>query len=148
MSLTDDREQKILGIIEKTRAKQGKFRDTQVTMAHGAGGKATQSMIEGLFLPAFGGETLAAMGDAGMVGDIAMTTDTFVVKPMVFPGGSIGELAVNGTVNDVAMAGAKPQAITVALVLEEGLSAVDLRYQVEAIAKAAREAGVEIVAGD
>ncbi len=153
MSLAEGREQKILGIIEKTRAKQGKFRDTQVTMAHGAGGKATQSMIEGLFLPAFGSGTLEAMADAGAVNlgadvDICMTTDTFVVKPMRFPGGSIGELAVNGTVNDLAMAGARPTAITVAMVLEEGLSAEDLRAEVEAIAIAAKLAGVEIVAGD
>ncbi len=153
MSIAEDREQKILGIIEKTRAKQSKFRDTQVTMAHGAGGKATQSMIEGLFLPAFGSGTLEAMADAGAVNlggdvEICMTTDTFVVKPMRFPGGSIGELAVNGTVNDLAMAGARPTAITVAMVLEEGLSAEDLRAEVEAIAIAAKLAGVEIIAGD
>ena len=155
ISNTAAREQKILGIIEKTRAKQGKFRDAKVTMAHGAGGKATQSMIEGLFLPAFGSGTLEAMADAGAVRvggvggiEMCMTTDTFVVKPMRFPGGSIGELAVNGTVNDLAMAGARPQAITVGLVLEEGLSADDLRAEVEAIALAAAAAGVEIVAGD
>lgn len=147
-----DREQRVLGIIETARAKRGKFRDAQVTMAHGAGGKATQSMIEGLFLPAFASETLSAMADAAIVpvggAEIAMTTDTFVVKPMRFPGGSIGELAVNGTVNDVAMAGARPMAITVALVLEEGLAADDLRAEVEAIAATAAAAGVEIVAGD
>jgi len=150
--LTDSvatREEKVLGIIETARGKRAKFRDEQVTMSHGAGGRATQTMIEGLFVPAFGSETLAAMGDAGAVGDgIVMTTDSFVVKPIRFPGGSIGELAVNGTVNDLAVAGARPTALSLSLILEEGLPADDLRAEVEAIAAAAREAGVEIVAGD
>ena len=118
-------------------------------MSHGAGGKATQSMIEGLFVPAFGSNSLAAMGDAGAVGEgLAMTTDSYVVKPIRFPGGSIGELAVNGTVNDLAVSGARPLALSLSLILEEGLSAEDLRAEVEAIAAAARDAGVEIVAGD
>src|SRR4051812_20884791 len=118
-------------------------------MAHGAGGKATQTLIEGLFVPAFGSEAGAAMADAGAVaGDLAMTTDSFVVSPLRFPGGSIGELAVNGTVNDLAVAGARPVALSVSLVLEEGLPAEDLRYEVDAMASAAREAGVRIVTGD
>ncbi len=149
---TRAREERVLGIIETARAKQAKFRDTQVTMSHGAGGKATQSMIEGLFVPAFASDTLTAMGDAGGVAiggaQLAMTTDSFVVKPIRFPGGSIGELAVNGTVNDLAVAGARPVALTLSLVLEEGLSAEDLRAEVEAIAAAARAADVQIVAGD
>ena len=147
-----DREQRILGIIETARAKRAKFRDEHITMAHGAGGKATQTLIEGLLVPAFGGESLEAMGDAGAVSvdgaELAMTTDTFVVKPMRFPGGSIGELAVNGTVNDLAVAGARPLALTLSLVLEEGLAAEELRAEVEAIARSAAAAGVEIVAGD
>jgi hydrogenase expression/formation protein HypE len=143
------REEKVLGIIETARGKKAKFRDEQVTMSHGAGGKATQTMIEGLFVPAFGSETLAAMGDAGAIGDgTVMTTDSFVVKPIRFPGGSIGELAVNGTVNDLAVAGARPVALSLSLILEEGLPADDLRAEVEAIAAAASDAGVEIVAGD
>src|SRR3954452_1627159 len=118
-------------------------------MAHGAGGKATQTLIEGLFVPAFGSEAGAAMADAGAVaGDLAMTTDSFVVSPLRFPGGSIGELAVNGTVNDLAVAGARPLALTLAMILEEGLDAGTLRAEVEAIATAAAAAGVEIVAGD
>ncbi|HEX2396717.1 MAG TPA: hydrogenase expression/formation protein HypE [Solirubrobacteraceae bacterium] len=121
-------------------------------MAHGAGGKATQSLVEGLFVPAFGGESLEAMADAGALGvggvELAMTTDSFVVKPIRFPGGSIGELAVNGTVNDLAVSGARPLALSLSLVLEEGLSAEALRGEVEAIASAARAAEVEIVAGD
>ncbi len=146
---TASREEKILGIIETARSKRAKFRDDHVTMSHGAGGKATQSMIEGLFVPAFGGEALQAMGDAGAVADgLVMTTDSFVVKPIRFPGGSIGELAVNGTVNDLVVAGARPLALSLSLILEEGLPSEELRAEVEAIAEAAREADVEIVAGD
>jgi hydrogenase expression/formation protein HypE len=147
-----DREQKILGIIETARAKRPRFKDEHVTMAHGAGGKATQTMIEGLFVPAFGSSTLEQLGDAGAVTvegtDLALTTDSFVVRPIRFAGGSIGELAVNGTVNDLAMAGARPVALSISLVLEEGLPADELRAEVEAIASAAEAAGVEIVAGD
>ena len=146
------REEKVLGIIETARAKRGKFRDTQVTMSHGAGGKATQSMIEGLFVPAFASDTLGAMGDAGAVeidgARLALTTDSFVVKPIRFPGGSIGDLAVNGTVNDLAVSGARPVALSLSLILEEGLPADELRAEVEAIAAAAAAAEVEIVAGD
>jgi hydrogenase expression/formation protein HypE len=146
---TREREAKVRKIIETARAKQGKFRDAHVTMSHGAGGKATQSMIEGLFVPAFGSETLAAMADAGAVGEgYAMTTDSYVVKPIRFPGGSIGELAVNGTVNDLAVAGARPLGMTLAIILEEGLDTDLLRTEVEAIAETARAAGVEIVGGD
>jgi len=147
-----DREQKILGIIETARGKRPKFRDAQITMAHGAGGKATQTLIEGLFVPAFGGDALADMGDAGMIAidglELALTTDSYVVKPLRFPGGSIGELAVNGTVNDLAVSGARPLALSLSLVLEEGLPAEVLRAEVEAIADAARIAGVRIIAGD
>jgi hydrogenase expression/formation protein HypE len=114
-------------------------------MAHGAGGKATQTLIEGLLAPAFG---MTELDDAGVAGDVLVTTDSFVVKPLRFPGGSIGELAVNGTVNDLAVAGARPLALTLAMILEEGLDSGVLRAEVEAIAQAAREAGVAVVAGD
>jgi hydrogenase expression/formation protein HypE len=144
-----EREEKVLGIIETARAKQAKFRDSHVTMSHGAGGKATQSMIEGLFVPAFGSQALAAMGDAGAVADgLQMTTDSYVVKPIRFPGGSIGELAVNGTVNDLAVSGARALGLSLSLILEEGLSSDDLRAEVEAIAETARAADVQVVAGD
>ncbi|MGZ6645771.1 MAG: hydrogenase expression/formation protein HypE, partial [Solirubrobacteraceae bacterium] len=147
-----DREERVLGIIETARAKRPRFKDAHVTMAHGAGGKATQTLIEGLFVPAFGSAALAALADAGTVSiggvEVALTTDSFVVKPIRFPGGSIGELAVNGTVNDLAVAGARPQALGLAMVLEGGLDADVLRAEVEAIAAAAAAAGVEIVAGD
>jgi hydrogenase expression/formation protein HypE len=149
------REERVLQIIETARSKRPRFRDEQVTLAHGAGGKATQTMIEGLFVPAFSGESpgsLAALGDAGAVSvdgtTIAMTTDSFVVKPLRFPGGSIGELAVNGTVNDLAVSGARALALTVSMILEEGLDADVLRAEVEAIAATARSCGVEIVGGD
>ena len=129
-------------IIETARSKRPRFKDERVTMAHGAGGKATQTLIEGLLVPAFSSGTLDEMADAGTVAvdglGLALTTDTFVVKPIRFPGGSIGELAVNGTVNDLAAAGAEPLAISVSLVLEEGLPTDDLRAEVEAIAAAAK----------
>jgi hydrogenase expression/formation protein HypE len=144
-----EREQKVLKIIETARGKQAKFKDAAITMAHGAGGKATQTLIEGLFVPAFGSEAGAAMADAGAVGeDLALTTDSFVVSPLRFPGGSIGDLAVNGTVNDLAVSGARPLAMALAMILEEGLDSETLRAEVEAIAAAAAAAGVEIVAGD
>jgi hydrogenase expression/formation protein HypE len=147
-----ERERKVLGIIETARGKRAKFRDEKITMANGAGGKATQTLIEGLLVPAFGGQALEEMGDAGIVDvgglELAMTTDSYVVKPLRFPGGSIGELAVNGTANDLAVAGARPLALSLSLILEEGLPADVLRAEVEAIARAARTAGVQIVAGD
>jgi hydrogenase expression/formation protein HypE len=155
MPIVSGREERVLQIIETARAKRARFRDKQITLAHGAGGKATQTLIEGLLVPAFAAEgspTLAALGDAGTVevggARVAMTSDSFVVSPLRFPGGSIGELAVNGTANDLAMAGARPQALTVSMILEEGLDAGVLRDEVQAIAHTAREAGVEIVGGD
>jgi len=147
-----DRELEVLGLIENVRSRRPKFRDAQITMAHGAGGKASQTLVEGLFVPILGGETLAALGDAGEVEadgvPLAVTTDSYVVKPLRFPGGSIGELAVNGTVNDLAVSGARALALTLSLVLEEGLAADDLRAEIEAVAAAAETAGVRIVAGD
>jgi hydrogenase expression/formation protein HypE len=150
--VTVTREEKILGIIETARAKRPKFRDERITMAHGAGGKATGALVEGLLVPAFSNPALDALGDAGLVevdgAELALTTDAFVVKPLRFPGGSIGELAVNGTANDLAVAGARPLALCLSLILEEGLEAQALRAEVDAIAGAAAAAGVQIVAGD
>ena len=145
MTVESRSEHDVLGLIERVKAKPLRFRDEQITMAHGAGGKATLTLIEGLLAPAFGLEELA---DAATVGELAVTTDSFVVKPIRFPGGSIGELAVNGTVNDLAVGGARPLALTVSLVLEEGLAADELRSEVAAIARAAEAAGVHVVAGD
>ena len=138
-------EEHALELIERVRSKPLRFRDERITMAHGAGGKATQALVEGLLAPAFG---MTELADAGIVNNLAVTTDSFVVKPIRFPGGSIGELAVNGTVNDLAVAGAQPLALTLSLVLEEGLGSDHLRAEVEAIAAAAAAAEVRIVAGD
>jgi hydrogenase expression/formation protein HypE len=151
-ALVSEREQKILGIIETARGKRAKFRDERINMAHGAGGKATQSLIEGLLAPAFASETLNELADAATIAagesQIALTTDSYVVRPLRFPGGSIGELAVNGTVNDLAVSGARPLALSLSLILEEGLQSDVLRAEIDAIARAARAAGVEIVTGD
>src|SRR3984885_3211019 len=147
-----EREAKVLGIIATARGKRAKFRDTHINMSHGAGGKATQSLIEGLLAPAFANGTLDEMADAGALAvdgvELALTTDSFVVRPLRFPGGSIGTLAVHGTVNDLAVSGARPLALTLSLVLEEGLSAAELRAEVDSIAAAARIAGVSVIAGD
>ncbi len=149
MSVTGREEERILSIIETARSKRGKFRDERVTMSHGAGGKATQSMIEGLFEPALGAQTMEDAATVEIAGAaLAFTTDSFVVKPLRFPGGSIGELAVNGTVNDLAVAGARPRALTLSVILEEGLAAEDLRAEVDAIAAAASAADVDVVGGD
>jgi hydrogenase expression/formation protein HypE len=138
-------EERALELIERVRAKPPRFRDEQITMAHGAGGKATATLIEGLLAPALGLDELA---DAATVDGLALTSDSFVVKPIRFPGGSIGELAVNGTVNDLAVAGARPLALTLSLVLEEGLAAAELRAEIDAVAAAAETAGVAVVGGD
>jgi hydrogenase expression/formation protein HypE len=138
-------EERALELIERVRAKPLRFKDAQITMSHGAGGKASRVLVEGLLAPALGVDDL---DDAASVGELALTTDSFVVKPLRFPGGSIGELAVNGTVNDLAVSCARPVALTLSLVLEEGLSSDDLRAEVEAIAAAASAAGVSVVGGD
>src|SRR5881392_2140850 len=147
-----ERERRVLDIIETVRSKRPKFKDAAITMAHGAGGKATQTLIEGVFVPAFASPALDALADAAVLeaggARLAFTTDSFVVKPLRFPGGSIGELAVNGTVNDLAMGGSRPLALSLALVLEEGLDAAVLRAEVDAMAAAAAAAGVRIVTGD
>ena len=121
-------------------------------MAHGAGGKASRKLVEGVFVPAFANATLGALGDAARVDvagtALAVTTDAFVVTPIRFPGGSIGEVAVNGTVNDLAVSGARPIVLTASFILEEGLTADVVRAEAEAMAAAAARAGVAVVAGD
>jgi hydrogenase expression/formation protein HypE len=148
----DEREREALAKIARVRAMPARFRDEQITMAHGAGGKATATLVQGLFVPAFASEVLGELDDAASLSvdgvDLALTTDSFVVKPIRFPGGSIGDLAVNGTVNDLAVSGARPVALTLSLILEEGLPAETLRAETEAIARAAEVAGVRVVAGD
>src|SRR3984885_6612827 len=129
-----------------------RFREPQIEMAHGAGGKASRRLVEGLFAPFFFGEFPGPLGDAAQLkingARMAVTTDSFVVKPLVFPGGSIGELAVNGTVNDLAVSGAKPEALVITLILEAGLPTAILHAEIQAMAKAARAAGVRDVGGD
>src|SRR5712671_123139 len=129
-----------------------RFRDAQVEMAHGAGGKASRRLIDGLFAPILFGSTQAPLGDAAHVSIngncVALTTDSFVVRPLRFPGGSIGELAVNGTVNDLAVSGARAQALVVTYILEAGLPTDVLEAEVRAMAKAAARAGVVISGGD
>ena len=121
-------------------------------MAHGAGGKASRRLVEGLFAPLLFGASTEPLGDAAHVSvagvPVAITTDAFVVKPLRFPGGSIGELAVNGTVNDLAVSGAKAETLVVSYVLEAGLASEILEAEVRAMADAARKAGVQIAAGD
>lgn len=129
-----------------------RFSDRQIEMAHGAGGKATRRLIEGLLLPALTNDALDPLGDAAVVdvvgGPLALTTDAFVVSPLAFPGGSIGSLAVHGTLNDLAVAGARPVALLATLVLEAGLSVEVLEREVRAMAAAAEAAGVRVVGGD
>jgi hydrogenase expression/formation protein HypE len=121
-------------------------------MGHGGGGAMSAELIEHLFLPAFGPAADAAMGDAAVVdiGDarVAFSTDSFVVKPREFPGGSIGDLAVNGTVNDLAMAGAMPLVLSTAFILEEGTALDELARVAHAVGTAALAAGVKLVTGD
>ena len=148
--MTDSREQEVLAAIERRRRLKPKLKDELVTLAHGAGGKATHALVEALFLEELGRpEELAdAALLAAVDGRIALTTDSFVVKPIFFPGGNIGDLAVNGTVNDLAMAGARPLALTAGFVVEEGFPVADLRRIAASMAAAARAAGVAVVAGD
>ncbi|HEY2457276.1 MAG TPA: hydrogenase expression/formation protein HypE [Candidatus Acidoferrum sp.] len=129
-----------------------RFREPQIEMAHGAGGKASRRLVEGLFAPLLFGSAPGPLGDAAHIQingtRIAMTTDSFVVKPLRFPGGSIGELAINGTVNDLAVSGACAEAIVVTYVLEAGLPTEILEAEVRAMAQAAQAAGVRIAGGD
>lgn len=138
--------------IEKPAAPRVRFRDTQIEMAHGAGGKASRRLVEGLFAPLLFGSSSEPLTDAARVAvsgtHIAMTADSFVVNPLSFPGGSIGELAVNGTVNDLAVSGARPEAIVVTFVIEAGLPTTVLEPEVWAMASAAQRAGIRIAGGD
>ena len=139
------------------RPRSGRVRDTHINMAHGSGGKAMRDLIEDVFLGAFDNPLLAPMEDQAVVplaalathGDrLAFTTDSYVVDPLFFPGGDIGTLAVTGTVNDLAMSGARPLYLSCAMVLEEGLPLETLRRVVASMRRVANEAGVSIVTGD
>ncbi|MBL7013719.1 MAG: hydrogenase expression/formation protein HypE [Candidatus Marinimicrobia bacterium] len=123
-----------------------------IQLAHGAGGQLSNDLIDTLFLPRFSNKTLNAMEDQAVLDfpgkRLSFSTDTFVVDPIFFPGGNIGELAINGTVNDVAMCGAKPLFLSVAFILEEGLPMEDLHQILISMEIAAKKAGVTIVTGD
>jgi hydrogenase expression/formation protein HypE len=129
-----------------------RFREPQIEMAHGAGGKASRRLVEGLFAPLLFTGSPGPLGDAAHLDfngtKIAITVDSFVVKPLTFPGGSIGELAVNGTINDLAVSGARAEAMVVTYVLEAGLPTPVLEAEVRAMGSAARKAGVVIAGGD
>jgi hydrogenase expression/formation protein HypE len=149
----DPREQEVLDRIERFRRRRPRLKEDRVNLAHGAGGKASAALTDAVFMDAFRNDVLESLGDSGVVSlpsgeRIAISTDSFVVNPWRFPGGTIGSLAIHGTVNDVAVAGARPQWISVGFVLEEGFPVEDLREIVADMAAAARSAGVEIVAGD
>jgi hydrogenase expression/formation protein HypE len=128
------------------------FKHGRVDMTHGSGGRAMAQLIEELFLAAFDNEWLAAQNDQACFavesGRMVMATDSHVVSPLFFPGGDIGCLSVHGTVNDVAMSGARPLYLSASFILEEGYPLADLKRIVDSMARAAREAGVPIVTGD
>ncbi len=147
------REAAVFERIEAFRRRRPRLREEVVTLAHGAGGKASAALLAGVFIPAFADDETEAQTDAAVValpsgGRLAFSTDSYVVKPLRFPGGSVGHLAVHGTVNDLAMMGARPLALSAAFVLEEGFSIDALRGVVADMAEAAAVAGVSIVAGD
>ena len=127
-------------------------RHKNVVMGHGSGGRLTAQLVRDLFLPAFDNPLLRKLDDQAVLeigpSRVAFTTDSFVVTPLFFPGGNIGELAVNGTVNDLAMSGAMPLGLSAAFIVEEGLEMEELARVVDAMARAAAAAGVPIVTGD
>jgi hydrogenase expression/formation protein HypE len=129
-----------------------RLRDELVTLAHGSGGKASRALVEGLFLEELGNPLLDPLGDSALLelngSRLAFTTDSYVVKPLEFPGGDIGELAVNGTVNDLAVAGARPVALSAGFVVEEGFEVARLRRIAASMARAAEAAGVVVATGD
>jgi len=147
------RESAVLERIEAFRRRRPRLRDEVVTLAHGAGGKASAALIDAVFLDAFFGDARGPLTDAAVLETasgqrLAMTTDSFVVKPLRFAGGSIGHLAVHGTVNDLVAVGAIPVWLSAAFVLEEGLAVDELRAVVADMAGAAAGAGVRVVTGD
>jgi hydrogenase expression/formation protein HypE len=145
-------ERDVLARLEGARTRKARIREDRITLAHGAGGKATHSLIEAMFLEAFRNPILEAMEDQAVlhVGDarLAFTTDSFVVSPLFFPGGNIGDLAVNGTVNDLAVGGARPLYLSAGFILEEGFPIDDLSRIVTSMKSAAQAAGMQIVTGD
>jgi hydrogenase expression/formation protein HypE len=147
-----DREQQVLDRIDRARRRRPRVREERITMSHGAGGKATATLIEAIFLEAFRNPLLEPLEDAASltVGSarVALTTDSYVVSPLFFPGGDIGELAINGTVNDLAVSGATPLYLSAGFILEEGFPVADLTRIAESMRAAAAAAGISVVTGD
>ncbi len=150
-----DPEQRVLERIAEIRKRKPSLREDAITMSHGAGGKASHTLITALFGDILSNPVLDQLGDQAVLRlpgvdhiALAITTDSFVVSPLFFPGGDIGELAVNGTINDLAVGGATPLAISAAFILEEGLDVATLRRVVESVRRAADRAGVNVVTGD
>jgi hydrogenase expression/formation protein HypE len=151
--MAEGREAAVFDRIEAFRRRRPRLTDEVITLAHGAGGKASAALLDAVFLPAFANDTLATQADAATIelpgGErLAFTTDSYVVRPVRFPDASLGHLAVHGTVNDLAMLGARPLGLSAAFVLEEGLPVDTLRAVVADMAQAAAQAGVDIVTGD
>jgi hydrogenase expression/formation protein HypE len=149
------REQQVLDRIERARRRPPRVTDERITLAHGAGGKATRTVVEAIFLDAFRNPLLEPLEDQAVFAvdavppaRLAFTTDSFVVSPLFFPGGNIGHLAVHGTVNDLAVSGARPLYLSAGFILEEGFAVADLQQIVTSMAEAARQAGVAVVTGD
>jgi hydrogenase expression/formation protein HypE len=155
--LPADREQQVLDRIDRARRRRPKVREERITMSHGAGGKATQTLIEAVFLDAFRNPMLEQLEDAARLdiagARLAFTTDSYVVSPLFFPGGNIGDLAVNGTVNDLAVSGAVPLYLSAGFILEEGFPVADLIRITESMHPApwrgpAAAPRVQVVTGD
>jgi hydrogenase expression/formation protein HypE len=147
------REDRVLEKIQNFRKRRPRLIDDVITLAHGAGGKSSAALVDAVFLEAFRNPELETLGDGAVLtlpsGErLAFSTDSFVVSPRRFPGGSIGQLAVHGTVNDLAVSGAKPQWLSAAFVIAEGFAIAELREIVADMAAAARDAGVLLVTGD
>jgi hydrogenase expression/formation protein HypE len=151
-AVTGGKEQEVLERIDRARRRKARVREDRITMAHGAGGKATHTLIEAIFLDAFRNPLLEPLEDQAVFCvdgvRLAFTTDSYVVSPLFFPGGDIGDLAVNGTVNDLAVSGAKPLHLSAGFIIEEGFEVGSLRRITASMAAAAAAAGVQIVTGD
>jgi hydrogenase expression/formation protein HypE len=146
------REELVLERIDRARRSRPRVKEERITMSHGAGGKATQTLIQAIFLNEFRNPLLEPLEDAARLqvsgARVALTTDSFVVSPLFFPGGNIGDLAVNGTVNDLATSGAVPLFLSAGFILEEGFPVADLTRIVASMRAAADAAGVQVVTGD
>ena len=146
------REEEVLARIERARQRKPRVKEERITLAHGSGGKATHTLVEAIFLDAFRNPLLEPLEDQAILTAgtqrLAFTTDSYVVTPLFFPGGNIGDLAVNGTVNDLAVSGARPLWLSAGFILEEGFPVADLERIVRTMAAAAAAASVQIVTGD